>query len=85
MIDYIALSIGHGIIAIALLRLVTREGLDVDPLLDTFRKRERPGRKARANAAEPSQQRSEASPIPEATSLPNSHARRKAASRQKVR
>lgn len=33
MIDYFALALGHGLIAIALLRLVLRDGLDADPLL----------------------------------------------------
>lgn len=34
MIDYFALAIGHGLLAIALLRLVMRDGLDSDPLID---------------------------------------------------
>lgn len=33
MIDYFALALGHGLMAIALLHLVMREGLDVDPLI----------------------------------------------------
>jgi hypothetical protein len=33
MIDYIALALGHGLLAIALLRLVMRDGLDSDPLI----------------------------------------------------
>ena len=33
MIDYFALALGHGLLAIALLHLVMREGLDVDPLI----------------------------------------------------
>jgi hypothetical protein len=33
MIDYFALALGHGLLAIALLRLVMREGLDDDPLI----------------------------------------------------
>ncbi len=36
MIDYFALALGHGLIAIALLRLVLRDGLDVDPLISTI-------------------------------------------------
>ncbi len=31
MIDYISLALGHGLLAIALLRLVMRNDLDVDP------------------------------------------------------
>lgn len=34
MIDYFALALGHGLLAIALLRLVMRDGLDSDPLID---------------------------------------------------
>ena len=33
MIDTLALALGHGLMAIAMLRLVTRAGLDEDPLL----------------------------------------------------
>ena len=31
MIDYISLALGHGLLAVALLRLVMRDDLDVDP------------------------------------------------------
>ena len=33
MIDYFALALGHGLLALAMLRLVMREALDVDPRL----------------------------------------------------
>lgn len=33
MIDYIALAIGHGLLALALLRLVMREDVDTDPAI----------------------------------------------------
>ena len=33
MIDTLALALGHGLLAIAMLRLVMRDGLDEDPLL----------------------------------------------------
>jgi hypothetical protein len=33
MIDTLALALGHGLMAIAMLRLVSRAGLDEDPLL----------------------------------------------------
>lgn len=36
MIDYFALALGHGLIAIALLRLVLRDGLDTDPLVSSI-------------------------------------------------
>jgi hypothetical protein len=37
MIDYFALALGHGLIAVALLRLVLREGLDTDPLIEQIK------------------------------------------------
>ena len=46
MIDNIALFIGHLLLAIALLRLVMRDGLDVDPLLARFKADEDERRKA---------------------------------------
>jgi hypothetical protein len=70
MIDYFALSLGHGLMAIALLRLVLRDDLDVDPLLgqlkaDTAANRmakntaggnaARPARGHDADAAEPAE------------------------------
>jgi len=36
MIDYFALALGHGLLVIALLRLVMRESLDVDPHLKSI-------------------------------------------------
>jgi len=33
MIDYFALALGHGLMAVALLRLVLREDVDSDPLI----------------------------------------------------
>jgi hypothetical protein len=37
MIDYFALALGHGLMAIALLRLVLREDCDADPLIETLK------------------------------------------------
>jgi hypothetical protein len=34
MIDTFALALGHGLMAVAMLRLLLRPGLDEDPLLD---------------------------------------------------
>ena len=59
MIDYIALSIGHGLLGIAFLRLVMRKGLDVDPLLDQFKQEERERRKARSNSGRAARRRAE--------------------------
>lgn len=36
MIDYLSLAIGHGLLAIALLRIVMREDLDTDPAIETL-------------------------------------------------
>lgn len=38
MIDYFALALGHGLMAIALLRLVMRADLDADPLIGQLKK-----------------------------------------------
>ncbi|GAB4480357.1 hypothetical protein [Erythrobacter tepidarius] len=38
MIDYFALALGHGLMAIALLRLVLRADLDADPLIGQLKK-----------------------------------------------
>ncbi|MEM9500665.1 MAG: hypothetical protein AAF941_02345 [Pseudomonadota bacterium] len=46
MIDYFALALGHGLLAVSLLRLVWRDDLDVDPLLHTLKEEERQNRKA---------------------------------------
>lgn len=37
MIDHFALALGHGLLAIAMLRLVMRAGLDADPLIDALK------------------------------------------------
>jgi hypothetical protein len=46
MIDYFALALGHGLIAIALLRLVLRGELDVDPLIGSLKDEAEANRKA---------------------------------------
>ncbi|NCP13941.1 MAG: hypothetical protein GW858_07225 [Sphingomonadales bacterium] len=46
MIDYFALALGHGLLAIALLRLMLREGLDVDPLIGEIKAETDANRKA---------------------------------------
>ena len=33
MIDYFALALGHGLLVLAFLRLVTRDSLDTDPAI----------------------------------------------------
>lgn len=50
MIDYFALALGHGLLAIALLRLVGRDGLDADPLIEQI-KAETAGNRKGASAA----------------------------------
>jgi len=46
MIDTFALALGHGLLAVALMRLVLRDGLDVDPLLDDIKSETAGNRKA---------------------------------------
>ena len=46
MIDYFALALGHGLLAIALLRLMMREGLDSDPLIAEIKAETASNRKA---------------------------------------
>jgi hypothetical protein len=46
MIDYFALALGHGLMAIALLRLVLRKGLDEDPLIGELGEQANAKRKA---------------------------------------
>lgn len=46
MIDTFALALGHGLLAVAMMRLVLREGLDVDPLLDDIKSETAGNRKA---------------------------------------
>ena len=50
MIDYFALALGHGLLAIALLRLVVREGLDDDPLIGSIKSETAENRKATSMA-----------------------------------
>lgn len=47
MIDYFALALGHGLLAVALLRLVMNDDLDFDP---TIAERQEAERKASADA-----------------------------------
>ncbi|MFO6448791.1 hypothetical protein ACLBKU_16780 [Erythrobacter sp. NE805] len=50
MIDYFALALGHGLLAIALLRLVVKPGLEADPLIGSLSKDPKGGRKAARRA-----------------------------------
>ena len=46
MIDYFAYALGHGLLAIALLRLMLRDGLDADPLIGKLKAETEGNRKA---------------------------------------
>lgn len=46
MIDTFALALGHGLLAVALLRLVMRAGLDEDPLIGSIEAETQSNRKA---------------------------------------
>jgi hypothetical protein len=50
MIDHFALALGHGLMVIALLRLVMRPSLDEDPLIEAIRDEGAAGRKATSAA-----------------------------------
>lgn len=50
MIDYFALALGHGLMAIALLRLVLREDCDGDPLLARLKEETAANRLATSSA-----------------------------------
>lgn len=49
MIDHIALAIGHGLMVIALLRLVMRAGLDDDPLIGELKAEAEDNRRANSS------------------------------------
>ncbi|MFU7526930.1 hypothetical protein [Qipengyuania sp. ASV99] len=54
MIDYFALALGHGLLAIALLRLVMSGHLDVDPLIKRYSDKARAEREAAIASRRPS-------------------------------
>jgi hypothetical protein len=58
MIDYFALALGHGLLALALLRLALREDVDSDPLITSLAaeaaaRRKNGAKGSRARAAKP--------------------------------
>lgn len=50
MIDYFALALGHGLLAVALFRLVRRDELDVDPSLESLSRGKSPRERRKAAA-----------------------------------
>lgn len=50
MIDQFALALGHGLLAIAMLRLMMRAGLDADPLIGEIKAKADSNRKAVSSA-----------------------------------
>ena len=50
MIDYFALALGHGLLAIALLRLVMKPALDKDPLIGSIKDQAKGNRKVSSAA-----------------------------------
>ncbi len=70
MIDHFALALGHGLLAVAMLRLVMRAGLDSDPLVEAIEAETQdnrsaasgPGRKAARRAAQGRQDEAGAPP-----------------------
>ncbi|AWW73387.1 hypothetical protein CD351_02975 [Erythrobacter sp. KY5] len=51
MIDYFALALGHGLLALALFRLVLREETDVDPRLKELDEKAQAAREAGSAAS----------------------------------
>jgi hypothetical protein len=72
MIDYFALVLGHGLLALALLRLALREDVDADPLMATLeaetaaRRKNGATRGSRSRAAKPGNDAATALPPPPA-------------------
>ncbi len=56
MIDYFSLALGHGLLAVALLRLVMREDLDVDPRAKAAKEGAEAARMAATHSARASRQ-----------------------------
>jgi 4'-phosphopantetheinyl transferase EntD len=50
MIDQLALALGHGLLAVALLRLALREDVDVDPLVEELKEEAAEKRRAASPA-----------------------------------
>lgn len=61
MIDTLALALGHGLMAIAMLRLVMRTGLDEDPLLGELAAEANSKRKAASASGRSAARRSKGS------------------------
>ena len=66
MIDHFALALGHGLLAIALLRLVMAPGLDEDPLIGAIRKEAKDKRDATSTAGRNAARRERADGIEDA-------------------
>jgi hypothetical protein len=64
MIDYFALALGHGLMAIALLRLVLRADLDADPLLARLKTEAAENRMAASPAGRNAARRAKAGDAP---------------------
>lgn len=62
MIDYFSLALGHGLLAIALLRLVMRDQLDVDPHVKSFIDKLRAEREAGSVAGRNASRRQRSAP-----------------------
>ena len=59
MIDYISLALGHGLLAVALLRLVMRDDLDIDPEIKAITDRADAERKAASLAGRAARRQAE--------------------------
>ena len=70
MIDYFALALGHGLLAIALLRLMLRDGLDADPLIGELKAETEGNRKATSDSGRNAARRAKAGGADEAKGDP---------------
>lgn len=64
MIDHFALALGHGLLAIAMLRLLMRAGLDSDPLIEEITAEAASNRKATSAAGRNAARRARADDAP---------------------
>lgn len=60
MIDYFSLALGHALLAVAFLRLVMRDNLDVDPAIEAFRDEVEAEREATSLSARAARRREQA-------------------------
>ena len=71
MIDHVALAIGHALLAVAMLRLVLRAGLDDDPLIGEIESEAADRRKRTSSAGRSAARRAQGSGEDESEKRPD--------------